>query len=105
MKSKHTDQIGVIAQLVVYDYGNGRLLISVCQQLVWTPPLRIGWHRSLHSLFTAELFQPAGAVTQCQVLSAFGNVTVGLHKDVITALVVKVQVIKTDVRSWGLHQV
>jgi hypothetical protein len=52
-----------------------------------------------------ELFQPAGAVTQGQVLSAFGNVTVGLHKDVINALVTKVQGIKTDVRSWGLHQV
>ncbi len=51
-----------------------------------------------------ELFQAASAVTQCQVLSAFGNVTVGLHKDVIEALVVKVQVIKTDVRSWGLQQ-
>jgi hypothetical protein len=52
-----------------------------------------------------ELFKPAGSVTQCQVLSAFGNVTVGLHKDVIAALVEKVQSIKTDVRSWGLHQV
>jgi len=52
-----------------------------------------------------ELFKPAGSVTQCQVLSAFGNVTVGLHKDVIEALVEKVQSIKTDVRSWGLHQV
>ena len=52
-----------------------------------------------------ELFKPAGSVTQCQVLSAFGNVTVGLHKDVIGALVEKVQSIKTDVRSWGLHQV
>jgi hypothetical protein len=52
-----------------------------------------------------ELFQPAGAVTQDHVLSAFGNVTVGLHKDVIRALVEKVQGMKTDVRSWGLHQV
>ena len=52
-----------------------------------------------------ELFQPAGAVTQGQVLSAFGNVTVGLHKDVIAALIDKVQGIKTDVRSWGLQQV
>jgi hypothetical protein len=52
-----------------------------------------------------ELFKPAGAVTQGQVLSAFGNVTVGLHDDVIAALVDKVQGIKTDVRSWGLHQV
>ena len=52
-----------------------------------------------------ELFKPAGAVTQGQVLSAFGNVTVGLHKDVIDALVEKVQEIKTDVRSWGLQQV
>ena len=52
-----------------------------------------------------ELFQPASAVTQGQVLSAFGNVTVGLPKDVIEALVEKVQVIKNDVRSWGLHQV
>jgi hypothetical protein len=53
-----------------------------------------------------ELFKPAGAVTQGQVLSAFGNVTVGLHKDVIAALVDKVQgAIKTDVRSWGLQQV
>ena len=52
-----------------------------------------------------ELFQPAGAVTQGQVLSAFGNATVGLHKDVIAALVDKVQGIKTDVRSWGLQQV
>ncbi len=52
-----------------------------------------------------ELFKPAGAVTQGQVLSAFGNVTVGLHKDVIAALVVTVHVIKTDVGLWGLHQV
>ena len=52
-----------------------------------------------------ELFQPASAVTQGQVLSAFGNVTVGQPKDVIEALVEKVQGIKTDVRSWGLHQV
>ena len=52
-----------------------------------------------------ELFQPASAVSQAQVLSAFGNVTVGLPKDVIVALVKKVQEIKTDVRSWGLHQV
>jgi hypothetical protein len=52
-----------------------------------------------------ELFKPSGAVTQGQVLSAFGNVTVGLHIDVIAALVEKVQGIKTDVRSWGLHQV
>ena len=52
-----------------------------------------------------ELFKPAGAVTQGQVLSAFGNVTVGLPIDVIEALVEKVQGIKTDVRSWGLHQV
>ena len=52
-----------------------------------------------------ELFKPAGAVTQGQVLSAFGNVTVGLHDDVIAALVEKVRHIKTDVRSWGLQQV
>ena len=52
-----------------------------------------------------ELFKPSGAVTQGQVLSAFGNVTVGIHKDVIEALVEKVQEIKTDVRSWGLQQV
>jgi hypothetical protein len=52
-----------------------------------------------------ELFQPASAVTQGQVLSAFGNVTVGLPKEVIEALVEKVQAIKNDVRSWGLHQV
>ena len=52
-----------------------------------------------------ELFKPAGSVTQGQVLSAFGNVTVGLPVDVIEALVEKVQGIKTDVRSWGLHQV
>ena len=52
-----------------------------------------------------ELFKPAGAVTQGQVLSAFGNVTVGSHKDVIEALVEKVQEIKTDVRSWVLQQV
>ena len=52
-----------------------------------------------------ELFKPATEVTQAQVLSAFGNVTVGLHQDVIDALVEKVQGIKTDVRSWGLHQV
>ncbi len=29
----------------------------------------------------------------------------GLHKDVIAALVEKVQGIKMDVRSWGLRQV
>jgi hypothetical protein len=52
-----------------------------------------------------ELFQPAGAVSEGQVLSAFGNVTVGLRDDVIAALVGKVKSIKTDVRSWGLHQV
>jgi len=52
-----------------------------------------------------ELFKPAGVVTERQVLSAFGNVTVGLHKDVIAALVDKVQGIKTDVRSWGLQKV
>ena len=52
-----------------------------------------------------ELFQPASAVTRGQVLSAFGNVTVGLPTEVIEALVEKVKSIKTDARSWGLHQV
>ena len=52
-----------------------------------------------------ELFQPASAVTQGQVLSAFGNVTLGLPMDVIEVLVEKMQGIKMDVRSWGLHQV
>jgi len=52
-----------------------------------------------------ELFQPASAVTEGHVLSAFGNVTVGLPREVIDALVERVQSIKTNVRSWGLHQV
>ena len=34
-----------------------------------------------------ELFQPASAFTQGHVLSAFGNVTVGLPTEVIDALV------------------
>ena len=55
--------------------------------------------------FHRELFKPDGAVTQGQVLSAFGNVTLGLSEEVITALVQKVQLIKSDVRSWGLQQV
>jgi hypothetical protein len=52
-----------------------------------------------------ELFHPASAVTQGHVLSAFGNVTVGLPTEVIDALVERVQGIKTNVRSWGIHQV
>jgi hypothetical protein len=55
--------------------------------------------------FHRELFKSDGAVTQGQVLSAFGNVTLGLSEEVITALVEKVELIKSDVRSWGLQQV
>ncbi len=106
MKRLQTDQIGVISQIIIYEYcipaptgTTKRMSNNSVESIEDRIAELIG--QPLHP----ELFKPAGSVTQCQVLSAFGNVTVGLHKDVIEALVEKVQSIKTDVRSWGLHQV
>ena len=102
LKRVPTDQVGVFPQIIFCEACTyyERTMSADYEESIEDKVLQL-ISQPLHP----DLFKPAGDVTQGHVLSSFGNVTVGLHKEVIDGLLEKVKDIKADVQQWGLHQV